>query len=114
VFQNPLIVAPKRLICTMAEYMGKLHALLRAPSKRITDIPFLVDDSSTLISQRPSWPKDVISVTIVTNLAIELTGVMPYMVVLLDQLRLPKLFICKPSTMDPTSSDISGQATIFN
>ena len=41
-----------------------------------------------------SWVKGVTSVTIVANLATKLTDVMPYMVVLLDLLRLLKLPLC--------------------
>ena len=41
-----------------------------------------------------SWAKGVTSVTIVENLAKKLTNVMPYIVVLLNLLWLPKLLLC--------------------
>ena len=74
--------------------------LLRVPSKHTTDRPInFVDDSSALVSQRddhthPRKPSKR-RLTIMANLATKLTGVMLYMVALLNLQQLHKLlFLC--------------------
>jgi len=79
--------------------------LLRVPGKSTIEIPSSVtfNDSFASISWRVdhnhtcNLDKDVTSVKIVTSSTTKLIGIMPYMVILLDLLWLPKLAPLQPS-----------------
>ena len=81
-------------------FTSTYSTLLRVPSKHITDIPLSVDDSFALTSQRydctrPSkLGKRRHKCDYCGKLGHKLIGVMPYMAVLLNLLRLPKMFPC--------------------
>jgi len=66
----------------VSNFSSTCSTLLRVPGKHTIDILALI-----------SRAKGIISVTIMTNLTTKLTDVIPYMVVLLNLLRLPKLLL---------------------
>ena len=81
-------------------YTSNCSTLLCVSGKHITDIPLPINDYSALIfqrydSSRPSKSgKGRTSMTVATNLTTKLIDVMPYMVILLDLLRLSRMFLC--------------------
>ena len=74
-------------------------SLICVPDKSHIDISTSGDDSSALVNVMiapvlESRTKGIINVTIVASLATKLTGVMPYMAVLLKLLQLSKQLLC--------------------